>query len=80
MDYQIYVINVMKPDNTLITYAFMGDTLISKEEFISKRGNYLSNLKQHLTVNDEIWNYHSSCICFFVFFISNLSKKRFKKY
>ena len=60
MDYQIYVINVMKPDNTLITYAFMGDTLISKEEFISKRGNYLSNLKQHLTVNDEIWNYHSS--------------------
>ena len=60
MDYHIYVINVMNPDNTLTTYAFMGDTLISNEEFISKRDMYLTNLKQHLTVNENIWNFHTS--------------------
>ena len=60
MDYHIYVINVMNPDNTLTTYAFMGDTLLSKEEFLSKRDNYLSKLKQHLTVNEDIWKFHSS--------------------
>ena len=51
MDYSSYVINVMKPDNTLTTFAFMGDTLISSQEFESKRDSYLSKLKQHLTVS-----------------------------
>ena len=60
MDYNIYVINVMNPDNTLTTYAFMGDTLISNDEFISKRDMYLTKLKQHLTVNEDIWNFHNS--------------------
>ena len=40
MDYSSYVINVMKPDNTLTTFAFMGDTLISSQEFESKRESY----------------------------------------
>ena len=55
-----YVINVMKPDNTVTTYAFVGDTIITKEEFESKRDTYLSKLKQHLTVSESIWSYHSS--------------------
>ena len=60
MDYSIYVINVMKPDNTPTTFGFMGDTLISSQEFESKRDNYLSKLKQHLTVSEDIWKYHTS--------------------
>ena len=58
MDYDIYVINLMDAQGLIMTYAFVGDTLISTEEFKEKREHYLSLIKQHLTVSEDIWQSH----------------------
>ena len=59
MENDIYVINLMQEDVVLKTYAFVGDTTISREEFQEKRDIHLSYLKQHLTVSESIWEKHS---------------------
>ena len=60
MDNDIYVINLMQENVVFTTYAFVGDTSISREEFQQKRDTHLSYLKQHLTVTEDIWQKHSS--------------------
>ena len=60
MDNDIYVINLIQEDVVLKTYAFVGDTTISRDEFQEKRDVHLSYLKQHLTVSETIWSKHSS--------------------
>ena len=60
MDNDIYIVNLMNADILLTTFAFVGDTTISSEAFDQNRDMYLSKLKHHLTVTEDIWQKHSS--------------------
>ena len=60
MDNDIYIVNLMNADILITTFAFVGDTTISAEAFDQNRDLYLSKLKHHLTVTEDIWHKHSS--------------------